>query len=135
MAQEKYKLVLSEAFEELFKTIKTCKEIDDMLGTSEALEVSSDSTESNLHVLSDGTKQCPCPIHKCSVKTFKIRRHLENIHKDLSKEQKDYAVKIAKVMANNCSEYSTEKSSKTVSKKKAFLLETVLYVCYARLYA
>ena len=51
--------------------------------------------------LADGTKRCQCPILSCKTKTFRLPRHVENLHSNLSYVQKENAIKFAKIIACN----------------------------------
>lgn len=117
IAQDLYKSVVSETIEKYIQNIESCREMDELLGVSQSGE-NPNSDVDELKILSDGTKQCPCSMHLCNTVSFKIKRHIYSQHNTLSDDQKELAVRMSKVMANNRTECSpAEKPAKKVKRK------------------
>lgn len=49
----------------------------------------------------DGSYAHHCPIDTCQTKTFKLKRHLESLHSDLTRDQIDYAISLSKRFSRN----------------------------------
>ena len=51
--------------------------------------------------LKDGSLKHTCPMHHCKSTSFKLRRHLQTQHSDLTVDQVDYAIRMSGVMTRN----------------------------------
>lgn len=74
--------------------------------------IENDECLSVVKTLKDGTKQLECIISNCKVSTFKLRRHLVNMHPLLSEEQVKYALHMSRTFANNKSSVGPATDSK-----------------------
>lgn len=61
----------------------------------------------------DGSYSQACPVLDCNSTTFKIRRHLKDIHTELSLNQIEYAVLLAKQISRNKRKLSEQTSDTT----------------------
>ena len=95
-AQETYKKLVNEAEQFLSNNYSMCKQIDEELGAYSDIE---EVEEEPYTEVIDSKIRYKCPIHKCHVKTFRLRRHL-NRH-NLTPEQIEYGIKCSKLFATN----------------------------------
>ena len=73
--------------------------MDNVFNDSEGPDYQSSEEEENLYeTLKDGTKRLRCPLLKCNKKVFRLMRHLNTQHGNLSDSTKENAVKYAKLM-------------------------------------
>ena len=83
----------------LLTNLRACKEMDNVFNDSEGPDYQSSEEEENFcETLKDGTKRLRCPLLKCNKKVFRLMRHLNTQHGNLSDSTKENAVKYAKLM-------------------------------------
>lgn len=98
-AHREYILAVSRADVELLSNVQECAKADKVLGAPEMKITNRLGTE--LKTLKDGTKFLQCPIINCSSGSFKLKRHLQSAHSDLTDYQTSYAIELSKKMYQN----------------------------------
>ena len=102
-AQSEYKEKLKNIDLFLRGNLGLCLEIDEILqdhGQERETwpEISDDSEKDQIAVLKDGTRRLQCPLLKCKKRVFRLKRHLENIHENLTADQRQSAIRIARII-------------------------------------
>ena len=107
VAQEQYKKKISELTELVQRNLLKCKEMDKTLGSSaEVRKLSREDREDH-----KGKEQCP--IHLCTTKTVKLKRHLSS--HELSDDQVKYALLCSKLFSRNCKRTEDTETIKRLS--------------------
>lgn len=92
------------SFEELFTgvrlNIQTCDRLDLVLG-ADSIDEEESETLDDISILKDGSHKLKCPIQHCISSTFKLKRHLKDVHKIETTEQLDLATQISQKMERN----------------------------------
>ena len=96
--QISYTAGIKAAVDELKLNLNMCRRMDRIFGVDYK-----DETEESFQVLKakDGSRLLRCPLQNCSTKTFKLRRHLRDVHPTLSDEGQDLAVEISQKFERN----------------------------------
>ena len=102
-AQLNYAKSIEKAQLFLYANLHGCQEMDRIIGDREDEDLGNCEQFSKTDVMKqkDGTKKLPCPFHKCSVETFRLRRHLRRSHSHLSSADIDKLTKLMIFMASN----------------------------------
>ena len=104
-AQEIYKESVAKCILILRLNLETCIEIDGILGFNDTSVELPDNTD--IVTLKDGTHKIRCPMHNCPASTYKIKRHINEVHDALSNTEKEFALKLAHTMERNkCSKFN-----------------------------
>ena len=118
-SQAKYVEEINKARSILSNNIEACLEMDSQLGDGD-FEETDDSSDDALETLPDGSKRFTCPILHCKKKTFRLPRHIDSAHPNLSSFQKNKCHEFAKVVANNKKNtISAAKTSTTQKRQKS----------------
>lgn len=101
-AQTSYSASINAAVDDLKLNLKMCERMDLYFGSEY-----NDETEESFQVIKskDGSRLLRCPLQNCSTKTFKLRRHLRDVHSTLSDEGQNLAVEISQKFERNKGKY------------------------------
>ena len=112
------------------ENLKFAKDMDATLGTTGERKAEVKDVGGGLEKLKDGTVKLDCPMI-CGVSSFKLRRHLVHVHKNLTVDQIEYCLQVSRRMAKNkglqrrrrnndvvCNRSSSSRSSSSSSKYK-----------------
>ena len=105
-AHSAYRQSMQKAIRFLAGNVGMAQKMDSFLGTPAADDDDTDDGSEGLHSTerrkaNDGSTNLQCPVAGCSTRTFKLKRHLELKHKDLTPERMAYAVMAARKMDKN----------------------------------
>ena len=114
-AQVKYLEEVTKARCILVNNIEACIDMDSKLGDIE-YELSCSSDE-ELKKLPDGTKQLKCPILSCHKNVFRLPRHLDTQHQNLTDSEKKECITFARMIANNRKLDATSPKKPEIGKK------------------
>lgn len=98
--QKSYIDSVKTAFRRLSVNFTKCKEMDDVLGSYEDSNFDTCDVD-NVETLKDGTRKLKCIIGSCQTSTYKLSRHINDLHKNLSNNQKEFAVQMARTISRN----------------------------------
>ena len=99
--QDQYKSSVEKEIQNLKLNVKTCLKMDKILGCDESENINGDVDTNEVKKLKDGTRKLQCPLLSCSTKSFKLRRHLKDVHNNISDEALNYAMQMALKMERN----------------------------------
>ena len=102
IAQEIYKNSIENFIQEWKNNISMCSKMDEEFGEDYEGCVEDDA---KVIKAKDGSHLTKCPISNCATKTFKLRRHLRDIHPSLSENVQEFAIDISKKIERNKGEY------------------------------
>ena len=86
-----YKESIEEAITLLTENIVMCSKMDSYLGN----EYYDCREAEELKISKDGSHLVKCPLGKCNSTTYKLRRHLKDVHQGLTNEALEFAVDIS----------------------------------------
>lgn len=97
-SQENHKKNVREAINQFRINIAMCSKMDDAFGSNYE-----DCGEKAVQLVKskDGSHLVRCPLSKCSSTTYKLRRHLRDIHPTLPDVAHEFAVEISKKIERN----------------------------------
>jgi hypothetical protein len=103
-AQDAYIKEVEESHRYLLCNLQTCEKMDSVFGCDESTEEfnGDESTieEQDAEQQKDGSYRVNCPVEKCKTRTYKIKRHLADIHL-YSTDEQEYGTKMAKKIERN----------------------------------
>ena len=87
-----------EALDTLRLNNHMCRKMDAILGSNYE-----DDRENTSEVIKskDGSHLMRCPVNACSSSTYKLRRHLRDVHPTLSEQDQELAVEISRKIEHN----------------------------------
>ena len=88
------------AFRTLAVNFTKCSEMDEVIGNFEDPELDTSDLDI-VETLKDGSPKLNCLVGNCRTSTYKLSRHLTDLHKNLSHEQIKYVVSMARIISRN----------------------------------